>query len=172
MAINSYYQLCHKGLGKHRQNTQAYMGLTQCLCCRCDIQQRTRGEKIRMGYRQAGCHPEPDSGPSHFLVCSDHTTCYYDDLVKHETAGRVGNVCSVWYIATAKWSHTPFFAPAPQSAPTNSFGSALRSWSKNFIDKKYTWPTVNGYRAKSHKASMFDLILQSQRKTEGRHANH
>ena len=130
------------------------------------------GEKIRMGYRQAGCHPEPDSGPSHFLVCSDHTTCYYDDLVKHETAGRVGNVCSVWYIATAKWSHTPFFAPAPQSASTISFGSALRSWSKNFIDKKYTWPTVNGHRAKPHKASRFDLILQSQRNTEGCHANH
>ena len=64
-----------------------------------------------MSHRQAGCHPEPDSGPSHFLVCSDHTTCYYDDLVKHETAGRVGNVCSVWYIATAKWSHTLFFRP-------------------------------------------------------------
>ena len=55
-----------------------------------------------------------------------------------------------------------FFVPAVEGAPTISFGSALRSWCKKFIDSKHTWPTVNDYRKMSHKVLM--ELTQSEEK--------
>ena len=52
--------------------------------------------------------------------------------------------------------------PAQARAATMSFVSALRTWSKRFLDKKFTLPTVTDYRKYSHRVLL--LLAQDREK--------
>lgn len=89
-----------------------------------------------------------------FFTCEKHKTwASYGDLAKWVPPCLL-KMFTCYLSCPRPADVTTFFVPAQAGAPTMSFPSALRTWSKRFLDAKYTWPTVNDYRKFSHRVLM------------------
>ena len=91
---------------------------------------------------------------SNHLVCSHHKTWKsYGDLAKWIPRCLL-EMFACYDSCPRPEGVEPFFVPAQSAAKRMSFVSALRTWSKKFMDPKFTWATVNDYRKFSHKVLM------------------